>query len=121
MTTFVLDEGVDKVIFEALINNGFSSKYIAELYPGIKDDEVLNIANKSKSILITADKDFGELVFRKGFLNQGIILLRLSGLKPEEKSKIFINFISNHLEEIRHSFSVISKNSIRIRKPFLKI
>ncbi|MFH1322400.1 MAG: DUF5615 family PIN-like protein [Methanobacteriota archaeon] len=37
----------------------------AEKYAGISDDEVLEMANKKNTLLLTADKDFGELVFRQ--------------------------------------------------------
>jgi hypothetical protein len=42
--------------------------------PGITDDEVLAIANRVQAILITADRDFGEIVFRRRLHTQGIIL-----------------------------------------------
>ncbi|WP_217267271.1 DUF5615 family PIN-like protein [Thermanaeromonas sp. C210] len=38
---------------------------MAEMDPGISDDALLDLANKEKAILITADKDFGEIVFRQ--------------------------------------------------------
>jgi predicted nuclease of predicted toxin-antitoxin system len=40
--------------------------YVAEQEPGITDDDVLNLANQGNSLLLTADKDFGELIFRQG-------------------------------------------------------
>lgn len=47
---------------------------------------VLELANRARALLITADKDFGELVFRQRRISQGVVLLRLAGLEEAEKS-----------------------------------
>lgn len=60
---FVADEGVDAPIVKRLRENGHDAFYIAESDRGISDEEVLEIANAESRILITRDKDFGELVF----------------------------------------------------------
>ncbi|MEL7533431.1 MAG: DUF5615 family PIN-like protein, partial [Bacteroidota bacterium] len=85
---FVADEGVDAPIVKSLRTNGHDVFYIAESERGITDDEVLDIANKGSRILITRDKDFGELVFRMNRLHSGVILLRLEGVRPKEKANI---------------------------------
>lgn len=61
---FLADENVDRQIVERLRCVGFNVRYIAETDAGISDDEVLDLANSEESLLLTADKDFGELVFR---------------------------------------------------------
>lgn len=61
---FVADEGVDAQIIKALRVKGHDVLYIAEFDSGIADDLVLKYANNQKRILITRDKDFGELVYR---------------------------------------------------------
>ncbi|HEX5872366.1 MAG TPA: DUF5615 family PIN-like protein [Longimicrobium sp.] len=69
---FVCDEGVDRSIVVQLRSDGHDVVYIAELSPSIPDDEVLREANERAAVLVTADKDFGELVFRLGKLSTGI-------------------------------------------------
>ena len=61
------DEGVDRPIVEMLRQNGHTVLYIAEMSPSISDDLLLDTANEHNALLITLDKDFGELaiVFRK--------------------------------------------------------
>jgi predicted nuclease of predicted toxin-antitoxin system len=65
----VADEGVDRPVVERLRHDGHDVVYVAELSPSIADEEVLQQANARSAILVTADKDFGELVFRQGLVH----------------------------------------------------
>ena len=59
------DEGVDRQIVNRLRREGHDILYIAEMEPGMPDEAVLESANRESRLLLTADKDFGELVFRQ--------------------------------------------------------
>jgi predicted nuclease of predicted toxin-antitoxin system len=61
----VADENVDKQIVGRLRANGYEVLYVAELDPRIDDEAVLLRSRQTDAILLTADKDFGELVFRQ--------------------------------------------------------
>ena len=111
----VADEGVDRQIVEQLRQDGHDVVYVAELAPSIGDDEVLRQANDRQATLLTADKDFGELVFRLNRVAAGVILVRLEGLLPETKATIVAQAIRNHEAELVHAFSVITPGMIRIR------
>jgi len=67
-------------------------------------------------LLVTLDKDFGELVYRQGLVHAGVILLRLAGLQPDTKSSLVTEVIKQHGPEMLHAFSVISPGTVRIRK-----
>jgi hypothetical protein len=54
-----------------LRQEGHQVWYVVEMEPGIADEEVLALANREGAILITADKDFGELVFRLRYSTSG--------------------------------------------------
>ena len=112
----VADEGIDRQIVETLRSKGHSVFYVKEEMPGVIDEEVLQTANEKGCILITQDKDFGELVFRTKLLHQGIILIRLSGLKPIEKANLVATTIETYQTEIINVFVVINKNQVKIRK-----
>ena len=58
------DESLDYQIVYQLRQDGHVVWYVAEMDPGIADDLVLELANRESAVLLTADKDFGELVFR---------------------------------------------------------
>lgn len=109
------DEGVERQIVERLRSDGHDVAYVAEMDPGISDDEVLDRANVEGSVLVTPDKDFGELVYRLERSHHGVILLRLFGLSPDEKARTVSVAVNQHTEEILGSFVVIEPGKIRIR------
>jgi predicted nuclease of predicted toxin-antitoxin system len=113
---FLADENMDVAIVDRLRQEGHQVWYVVEMEPGIADNEVLALANLEGAILITADKDFGELVFRLRYLTTGIILIRLAGLSTSAKSDIVAMIIQEHESELLSKFVVVSPTSVRIRK-----
>lgn len=101
---------------DRLRHGGYIVLYVAEMGPGISDHNVLNLANHEEAILLTADKDFGELVFRRGKVAPGIVLVRLAGLSPVIKAEIVAAAIMDHEGELFRSFAVIMPDSVRIRR-----
>jgi predicted nuclease of predicted toxin-antitoxin system len=77
---------------------------------------VLDLANSEAAILLTSDRDFGELVFRQGRLHSGVILIRLSGLSSEAKANVVARAIAEHAPEYAGAFAVIAPGSVRIRR-----
>ncbi len=111
------DENLNSLIVAHLRDAGHHVISVSEDHPGIPDEAVLEMANTKRAILITGDKDFGELAFRQNLIHCGVILVRLAGLPNEEKAKILQKSLEIHGEELRNSFTVISPDQIRIRKP----
>jgi predicted nuclease of predicted toxin-antitoxin system len=113
------DENIDRPIVERLRKDGHLVLHVAEMQPGIPDEQVMQKANQEKALLLTADRDFGELVFRQDRAMYGVILIRLAGLSPHRKVKIVSAALQKHGEALANSFTVIDRSSIRIRKRFL--
>ena len=110
------DEGVERQIVERLRRDGHAVLYIAEMEPSIPDGVVLERANGVTALLVTTDKDFGELVFREGLLSSGgVVLIRLAGLSAERKAEIVAQAFAERGSEFAHAFTVISPGRIRIR------
>ena len=55
------DENINQQIVERLRQDGHTVWYVVEMEPGISDDVVLDLANREGALLLTGDKDFGEL------------------------------------------------------------
>jgi predicted nuclease of predicted toxin-antitoxin system len=109
------DESVDSQIVTRLRQDGHEVVYVAEISPGISDDEVLEKANEQGAILLTADKDFGELVFHLQRLSGGVVLTRLSGLSSLTKAEIVSAAFTRYGDEMVKAFTVISPGRTRIR------
>ena len=112
----VADEGVDKPIVDALRNAGFDVTYILETNPTADDDFILALAYSQKRVLLTQDKDFGELVYRLKQAHYGVILIRLQGYTPGLKAQITTSLLLEHRNELVEAFTVVQPNAIRIRK-----
>ncbi|MBT9149553.1 MAG: DUF5615 family PIN-like protein [Dehalococcoidia bacterium] len=113
---FSADESVDRQIVERLRQDGHLVQYVAEMQPGIPDDTVLASANREAALLLTADKDFGEMIFRQRLHTHGIVLIRLAGLSPSHKAEIVASAINQHITELPHAFAVIAPGVVRIRR-----
>lgn len=114
---FLADESIDQPIVERLRREGWTVLFILEMQPGISDDEVLDEANTHQCLLLTGDKDFGELVYRLNRIHEGVVLLRLAGLPPELKADIVAGVFQDRSAEFPHAFTVVSPGIVRIRHP----
>ncbi|MFH1732294.1 MAG: DUF5615 family PIN-like protein [Planctomycetota bacterium] len=83
--------------------------------PGLDDEAVLREASQSRALLLTSDKDFGELAFRQHRLS-GVVLIRLPGVRAETKANIVAAILREREAELERSFTVISAGAVRIRK-----
>lgn len=113
---FLADEGVDRPIVGRLRQNGHQVLYVAEFEPGTSDDVILSQANDLHAPLLTADKDFGELVYRQSLIHAGVILIRLAGLSSEAKAKVVAAVVQERSSEFLQAFTVISPGLVRVRK-----
>jgi predicted nuclease of predicted toxin-antitoxin system len=108
------DESVERQVVERLRRDGHTVLYVAEMEPGITDNQVLERANEAASVLLTVDKDFGELVFREGQLSSGgVVLIRLAGLSTELKAQTISDAFREYASEFPNHFSVISPGKVR--------
>ena len=112
---FLADEGVDRSIVDGLRKLNFDVYYVIEEIRSLYDDVLLQIAHEENRVLITRDKDFGELVFRLNKAHAGVILIRLEGHNTHERGDIVCRLISQYLDQLLNSFTVIQKGIIRIR------
>jgi len=113
--TFLIDESVDFRIVKIISNLEFKIIVIDQSKRGQPDEQVIQNANNQNAIIVTEDKDFGDLTYRMKIKNNGIVLLRISGLSFLKKILIVKESFSNHANEFKNSFTVITKSGIRIR------
>lgn len=80
------------------------------------DQAILEIAHTQRRILITLDKDFGELAIRNGMSHAGII--RLSGFRASQMAGVIHHLLQTYEKDL-HSGAIITvtPERIRIRQP----
>ncbi|MFZ1702626.1 MAG: DUF5615 family PIN-like protein [Pyrinomonadaceae bacterium] len=99
-----------------LRQKGHKVLYVAEIEPSVSDEVVFERANVDRALLVTEDKDFGEIVFCEGKLSSGgIVLLRLAGLSTARKVGIVSDIFQKHQADLENGFCVVSPGRIRFR------
>jgi len=112
---FLADEGVDAAIVTAIRSDGHDVRWMAEEMEGSTDDVVLDAAARDGRILITEDKDFGELVFRRRLHHRGVVLVRVDGIANDRKGRTVAQAIAEYQTQLTGAFTVIQHATIRIR------
>jgi predicted nuclease of predicted toxin-antitoxin system len=100
-----------------LRENGFYVKSVSENMSGIKDNEVLEIGKQEGLIILTFDKDYGELIFR--YANNAppaIVFFRYKGVNPAFAGEFLLKVLLDKTISLIDNFTVIEENSFRQRK-----
>jgi predicted nuclease of predicted toxin-antitoxin system len=95
--------------------------YAAEIHRGEIDDVILDSAFNTGRILITEDKDFGELVYRFRKSSKGIILIRIPIQDRRLKWLRLKVLIEKHSERLSGSFVVVDTRKFRFRPLLFKL
>ena len=112
---FLADENVEQPIVGALREAGYDVICVSDVAPGAADKDVLELANVESRLLLTNDKDFGELAFRQRLPAEcGIILFRLSGSDPDADARRILDVLASRDDWGGH-FAVASDDRVRIR------
>lgn len=112
------DENVEAAIVAQLRGQGHIVNFVLETDPGIPDTQVLQMAIDANSILLTGDKDFGDLIFFQRYqAPAGVVLLRLpDSLTSQEKSEIVGEVLHKYESQCTGAFMVITPSNVRITR-----
>jgi predicted nuclease of predicted toxin-antitoxin system len=112
---FLADENFLGVAVEALRQQGHDVVWIRTHAPGSSDVDVLAMAEAENRILLTFDRDFGELAFRAGLpAICGIVLFRLRMTTPTQVVQRIIATLASRTDWAGH-FSVVEEGRVRMR------
>jgi predicted nuclease of predicted toxin-antitoxin system len=112
---FLVDVGVSKKVEQWLIANSYDVKAVRAINPKLPDHKILQIAVQENRIVITMDKDFGEMIYRAGQAHAGVLLLRLDEATSDEKMRVVAEIIQNHADKLEGKFAVYQSGRLRIR------
>jgi predicted nuclease of predicted toxin-antitoxin system len=112
---FLLDESADARLIAYLRRSGHDVTRIATEHPaGLPDSDVLALAFRERRTLLTADRDFGDLVFRQRQPHAGVILLRLEDEELATKVSRLEHVLDAFADRL-DQFLVVTARSVRLR------
>lgn len=112
---WLVDECVDAGLVERLRATGHDVVYTAEIAPSASDADVLRRAQNERRLLLTDDKDFGELIIRRGQDAPGIVLLRIDPAMHNLKIRQLAAAIERLGENLFGRYTIVEAARIRSR------
>ncbi len=102
-----------KILKEA----GYDIIAVGQDFAGILDSEVIELATKEQRTILTFDRDYGELIFRKGYKPlAGVIYFRWDYFQPNQPGEYLKNLFDSKSIGFENMLTVISADHIRQRK-----
>ena len=111
---FLADESCDFAAVRALRNAGHDVVAVAEISPRAEDVHVLHLASQGERILLTEDKDFGQLVFAHGQPTRGVIFLRYPSRARRNMAAEVVRLVKQRGEKLLGCFVVMQPGKVRI-------
>jgi len=111
---FLVDECTGPAVVQWLRRQNHDVISVFDDIRGADDRKVIQKAFEQNRILITNDKDFGELVFREKRPYKGVILLRLEDERPANKIAVLNRLFENYEKSLSGHFIVVTETTVRI-------
>ncbi|NBC17371.1 MAG: hypothetical protein GVY18_08680 [Bacteroidetes bacterium] len=109
------DQNVPRDTVDALRGGGHDVVWVQETYPGANDRTLLQHAEEQDRIVLTFDKDFGELAFHAGLpASCGIILVRATLSAPPNITRLVVRALQTRTDWAGQ-FSIVEDTRIRMR------
>jgi predicted nuclease of predicted toxin-antitoxin system len=83
----------------------------------VPDEGVLRRAAGGNAVLVTEDKDLGELADRRGLAHAAVLLVRVEGLDNVAKAEVVTQAVRDNEAELPGAFAVVSADPVRLRSP----
>ncbi len=111
---FLVDECTGPAVADWLRGQSYEVFSVYEKNRGMADDDILDKANSEDWILITNDKDFGEMVYREKRLHHGVVFLRLEDERAVSKIKAIQSLLEDYVDQLIDRFVVVTESHVRI-------
>src|SRR3712207_2906004 len=112
---FLVDESTGTAVAQYLRDNGHDVLAVGEVMPEADDALILARGASEGRIVVTNDKDFGELVFRSGMAHQGVLFFRLKDASATNRVRVLDAVLKGYAEHLPNHFTVATETHIRIR------
>ena len=113
---FLANENIPLDSVHLLRRAGHRVFSILEEHPGMKDVDVLKKALRNKTIILTFDRDYGELIFRyPKLVPEGLVYFRFDPATPEMPAAVLLKIIKQKDIDLINHFTVIEEDRVRQR------
>jgi len=116
---FLADESCDFAVVRVLRAAGHDVLAVVEVSPRADDAHVIRLAVSHDRILLTEDKDFGQLVFAHGERARGVVLLRFPASARSEIADEVVRLVRDQGDRLKESFVVVQPGRVRVTHPRL--
>ncbi len=113
---FLADESCDFAVVRALRSAGFDVLAVTEVAPRALDETVIELAVLEDRIVLTEDKDFGQLVYGSGRPSAGVILLRFPGRARSNVPDAVLRTVEEQEARLVGAFTIVQPGRMRIRR-----
>jgi predicted nuclease of predicted toxin-antitoxin system len=110
----VADENCDFSVVVDLRLAGYNVVSISELMAGADDETVIDFARSERRLLVTEDKDFGQLVFAAAKENSGVILIRYPASARSALTGAVLKLLSDNGKNLYSRFAVLEPGRVRL-------
>lgn len=111
---FLADESCDFAVVRALRAAGHEVTAVAEVSPRAEDEVVIDLTVREGSILLTEDKDFGQLVYANKRTTGGVLFLRFPATARAGLPKAVVELVRRRGERLNERFVVVQPGRVRI-------
>jgi len=112
---FLVDVGAGSRVEKWLRENQYNARSVRDIDSKMTDNRILALAVSENRIVITMDKDFGELIYNSGLAHSGVLLLRLEGAGTEGKIRVVEEILTQHGDKLPGKFCVFQRGRLRVR------
>jgi predicted nuclease of predicted toxin-antitoxin system len=113
---FLADESCDFGVVRALRENGHDVVPVCEFAKRLEDSDVIDLSAREDRILITEDKDFGQLVYAHGHGSRGVILVRYPATARRRLFDDIVKLAEQKGDALRTSFVVLQPGRVRVAR-----
>ncbi len=111
---FLADESCAGPVIRALREAGHDVAAIAEVAKGATDEQVLERALQENRVLITEDRDFGELVYAQRHRSAGVVFVRFDNRTRLAKPATVLEAVTRLGSRLHGVFAVVAPGRVRI-------
>ena len=111
----LVDVGVGKAVEDWLRADGHDVQAVRDRDPQMDDLDILSWAVSDQRIVMTMDKDFGEIVYHSGQPHSGVLLLRMEDAPSKEKVRVVKEIVQSHADQLPGHFAVYQDGRLRVR------